>query len=217
MAQRKYPWQQGKKRTHGSSPIFGKILGGMLDAWDWIGQRWVYLQLPLTVLAVAHLLVVALFPAGSDKLMGIKKESIPGYVSMFQVRDAQGFYKTSGLDRFIMYKIYSQNGDLLTGFFPDSRITPRLRYDRWAMAGHRASEVSQQVHKQIGNYIIEQLPSIPLRMEMYSAGWEWDRNDFSFPWPGTHLNATLDLKSLGYFNGLNKAWVPAKPSKKVKK
>ena len=224
MAERKFPWQTRKQRLTSALAGFSGLKGldmrhfgfllVLVRAADsiglWIKERWAVLQVPLTVIAIVHVMLLLFFPAGSSTWWNIGTSQTPGYLTWFQARDAQGFYKTRREDGFILYKLYTQSGEVLRGVFPGHQVTPRLRYDRWAMAGHRAAESPPAVHEQIVNYILQRLPSPPLKLELYAASWDWDRNGFRFPWPGTHLTSNLDLIPLGTYNGFDKSWAPSK-------
>jgi hypothetical protein len=174
-----------------------------------VEQAWPLVRLPLTLLAVAHLGLVALFPGGQNALFGVTAQDGPAYPSLFQVPDTLGFYTTDGTDGFLVYKIYTQDGGVVDGIFPDTHVAPRLRYDRWATAGNAASGPYPVLQSYVVRYVLKQLPSPPLRMELFSARWSWDRNSLSFPWPGTGPDASLELHRLGNYNGLTRTWEPA--------
>jgi hypothetical protein len=169
---------------------------------------WPLLRLPLTVLALAHLLAVVLFPAGRSLLLGVDGAELPRYLTLFQVPDALGFYTTHGTDGFLVYKIYTQNGSVVDGVFPDTGVAPRLRYDRWATAGDVASGAHPQLHRFVVDYVLGHLPSPPLRLELFSARWRWDRNSLTYPWPGRGPETRLELRRLGSYNGLTRTWEP---------
>ena len=173
-----------------------------------LAQAWPLVRLPLSLLAVAHLAVMALFPGGRNALLGVAVERAPTYASLFQVPDTLGFYTTGGTDGFLVYKIYTQDGGAVDGVFPDTGVAPRLRYDRWATAGNAASGPYPALHAFVARYVLSQLPSPPVRLELFSARWSWDRNSLTFPWPGKGPDTTLELRRLGTYNGLTRTWEP---------
>lgn len=171
---------------------------------------WRWLQAPLIVLALVHLALVALFPGGRNALFGYEPADTPGYLTFFRVDDTLGFYKLEGRDGFLVYKVFTQDGTVLNGVFPDTGVSPRLRYDRWAMLGDAATGPYPVLHETVASYVLDHLPSPPLRLELFAADWWWDRNRFRFPYPGTHVEAELELRMLGTYNGLTREWKPAK-------
>lgn len=177
-------------------------------------RAWPLVRLPLTAIVVAHLVGVALYPGGRNGLFGVKAAEEAGYLSWFQVPDTLGFYTTHGTDGFLVYKIYTQDGSVVDGIFPDAGVAPKLRYDRWATAGNAASGPYPELHAYVVRYLLGQLPSPPLRLEVFSARWIWDRNSLSFPWPGQGPDTTLELRLLGNYNGLTRAWEPARQGSK---
>jgi hypothetical protein len=179
-----------------------------------LARTWPLVRLPLSLLAVAHLALIAAFPGGHNALFGVTARDAPTYPSLFQVPDALGFYATDGRDGFIVYKIYTQDGGTVDGSFPDTAVAPRLRYDRWAAVGNAASGPYPELHDFVIRYILRQLPSPPVRLDLFSAHWSWDRNSLTFPWPGQGPDATLELRPLGSYNGLTRVWEPAAPEGK---
>jgi hypothetical protein len=169
------------------------------------------LRLPLSVAALAHLVLLALYPAGQNALFGVAEAQGPLHTSLYQAPDALGFYATSGTDEFLLYKIYTQDGGSFEGVFPDSNVAPRLRYDRWAAAGDAFGGPYPPLHDYVARYIVGQLPAPPLRMELFAGRWAWDRNSLTFPWPGSGPDATLELRRLGTYNGLTRGWEPVVP------
>ncbi len=198
---------RGRRRIirQGPPPPLQVMLGRSRDN---LTELWPLLKLPLTLLAVAHLVLVALFPGARNALLGTTPQDVPDYLTMLQVGDALGFSATHGRDGFLVYKIYTQNGDVVSGTFPDDAVAPRLRYDRWAVAGDAAAGPHAELHAFVARYVLERLPSPPVRMELFAARWRWDRNSLTFPWPGKGPQTALELKLLGNYNGLTRVWEP---------
>lgn len=162
-----------------------------------------------SLLAFSHLLLVAVLPGGRNLLFGISIKDAPGYLTLFQPEDAFGFYTTQGKDGFLMYKIYTQNGKMVEGVFPSNKVLPRIRYDRWAVAGDAAARPFPQLHALVIRHILNRLPSPPLRMELFAARWILDRDSLTYPWPGNGPLTSLDKRLIGTYNGLTQAWTPA--------
>lgn len=182
--------------------------------WAWLGAfrspRWNELfWFALTLLGVVHLGTVLLVPGGSNQIFGWKARSVFAYQTYFPAPDVLGFPPVMEREGFLLYKIYAQDGQVLDGSFPDPLVRPRIRYDRWAAAGDSATANLPDLHASIMAYLVNQLPEPPLRIEMYSARWVWDRNRFQFPWRGFNKDSSLDLKLLGSYNGLTRVWTPA--------
>ena len=163
----------------------------------------------LTLLGVAHLGTVLFVPGGSNQIFGWHARSVFAYQTYLPAPDVLGFPPVVEREGFLLYKIYAQDGQVLDGSFPDPLVRPRIRYDRWAAAGHWATANLPDLHASIMAYLVNRLPEPPLRIEMYSARWVWDRNRFQFPWRGFNRESSLDLKLLGSYNGLTKVWTPA--------
>jgi hypothetical protein len=164
----------------------------------------------LTLLGAAHLIGVLVVPGGVNRIFDWKAGSIFGYQTFLPAPDVLGFPQVSERDGFLLYKIFAQDGQMLDGAFPDPQVRPRVRYDRWAVAGDQATQYLPGLHASIMAYLVNQLPEPPLRIEMYAARWVWDRNRFTYPWHGFNKDTSLDLKLLGTYNGLTKVWTPAR-------
>jgi hypothetical protein len=189
------------RTPHPLRHLLARLERSLLQVWPWI-------RLPASLLALVHLVGVALLPGGRNALFAVTPQDAPAWVTLFQVPDTLGFYTTSGVDGFLIYRIYTQDGNVVDGAFPDTAVAPRLRYDRWATAGNAASGPYPQLHAYVARYVLRQLPNPPVRMELYAAHWNWDRNSLTFPWPGEGPDATRELQPLGNYNGLTRTWEP---------
>ncbi len=183
---------------------FGHWLRGLVS-----DIRLEYLCIPLTILAVVHLVGVLVFPGGYNTVFAKRAVSAFAYLTYFPSADVLGFPSEGEARNFLLYKIYAQNGEQLEGTFPDPRVRPHLRYERWATAGDLSSADLSDVHASILTYLVTQLPEPPLRVEMFAARWVWDRNKFTFPWRGFNRDNALELHLLGTYNGLTRVWRPA--------
>src|SRR5579863_1018302 len=157
--------------------------------------EWVWFV--LTLLATVHLGAVLLVPGGVNRIFGLRAGSIFAYQTFFPAPDVLGFPALGEREGFLLYKIYGQDGQILDGSFPDPQVRPRVRYDRWAVAGDQATANLPGLHASIIAYLVNQLPEPPLRIEMYAAHWVWDRNKYQYPWRGFNKDTSLDLKLLG--------------------
>ncbi len=176
------------------------------------GQPWRRLEvagLVASVLGCVHLAAVALLPGGHNRVFDWSAPSPLAYLTLLPAPQALGFPPRAGRGGFLLYKLYAQNGQILDGSFPDARVRPRLRYDRWALAGEIATADVPALHSSIVAYQVSQLPDPPLRVEMYAADWEWDHNKYEFPWRGFNHDSALELRLLGSYNGLTQEWTPA--------
>ena len=164
----------------------------------------------LTVIVVGHLALAALLPGGSNGLLGLQATSGLEYLSLFPAEGTMGFYKTNGKDGFVVYRIFTEQGTVVEGAFPDMQVTPRLRYDRWAMLGHHLSTDNPRFHYVFMNYLVERLPGAPLKLEMLSAKWAWRNYDGAPALDGGENGGKLVLRKLGSYDGVRKNWEPAR-------
>ena len=186
----------------------GRFLAGLrgMAGWSWKcgGLIWRWSKPALPVLMLAHLGLIALFPGGSNRLFGVKAGAGPKYLTPFQMVDALGYEQER--DGFLVYKIFSQNGELVQGVYPDDTVRPRLRQDRWAAAGHVISGPYPVLHRLVLERLLERLPAPPVRLEMFSARYRWDRDSLTFPWPGKGPETTLKMTRLGVYTGFSRQW-----------
>lgn len=163
----------------------------------------------LTLAVVAHLAAAALLPGGRNALFGLKAGSVLSYLTLLPAAGTMGFYKTAGKDGFLVYKIYTEQGTVVEGAFPDQGASPRLRYDRLAMLAHRLSEDNPQFHTLFLSYLVDRLPGTPVKLEMHSAKWAWEGRGGETPVNDGEDRGILVLRKLGTYDGLRKSWVPA--------
>lgn len=200
------PWRRraGESVAVPPRPRLGPWLQGLFS-----DIRVEYLCIPLTLLAAVHLAGIALFPGGYNPVLNLHSGSVFSYLTYFPSTDTLGFPGAGESRGFLLYKIYAQNGEVLEGTFPDPRVKPNLRYERWAAAGNVSTGELADVHASIMTYLVSQLPEPPLRIEMFAARWVWDHNKFAFPWRGFNRDNALELHLLGVYNGLTRVWRPA--------
>lgn len=188
-----------------------------------IAQYWHFLRGPLSVLAVAHLVLVLLFPGGENHWLGIKRNTLPSYLSWFSIPDALGLDPLLEGERFYAYKIYTQDDEMVTGSIPNATVRPKLRHDRWIHAGHLIAGTTSPQHEKVLDYIVQRLPVPPVRLELFKVRWRWDRNTLFTPWNGEWPSTQQEAELLGTYNGMTRVWTPvqvgnaAAPEKSAKK
>lgn len=191
------------ERLHGERfSGVAKGIGGWV--WKWRGLIWRWSKPALPVLILAHLGLIALFPGGANRLFDVKIGAGPNYLTPFQMIDALGFEQRR--DGFLVYKIYAQSGALVRGVYPDDTVLPRLRQKRWAAAGHAFSGPYPMLHRLVLERLLERLPAPPVRLEIFSARYQWDRDSLTFPWPGKGPRTTLKMTRLGVYTGFSRQW-----------
>lgn len=193
-----------------------------IPRWRWLGRlverhrhsASVFARVLLTFVVVEHLAAAAFFPGGRNPLFGLAAPAPLSYLTMFPVQGTMGFYKTSGKDGFLVYKIYTERGSVVEGAFPDQKATPRLRYDRLAMLAHHMSGDYPAFHYLFLGYLVDRLPGKSLKLELHSAKWTWNGAANPPAANGGKGSGLLVLRKLGSYDGLRKAWSPAKRNKK---
>lgn len=172
-------------------------------------QAAIALRMALTLVVVAHLSAAALLPAGRNTLFGLEASGLFSYLTLFPVHGSMGFYKTAGKDGFLVYKIYTEQGSVVEGAFPDQQASPRLRYDRLAMLAHHLSEDNPPFHYLFLGYLVNRLPGKPMKLELHSAKWSWNAETRAPANNGGKSSGILVLRKLGSYDGLRKAWSPS--------
>jgi len=164
------------------------------------------LRWPVSLLAVTHLLLAALLPGGVNQALGINAGTMLPHLTWLRPVDSLGFASQGGGNGFFVFKIYTESGDVVEGAFPGHEVAPRLRLNRYAMAGDAATGPFPALHERINRYILNHLPSPPLRLELFAARWSWDRDTLSAPWSGIPPQLTMKLHLVGTYNGLTQQW-----------
>lgn len=164
------------------------------------------LRLGLTLLVVAHLVGAALLPGGKNGLFGWSAPAPYRYLTLAPVGDTMGFFKTFGRDGFLVYRIFTEEGKVVEGTFPDTTLTPRLRYDRWAVFSNAASQHRPRVQAAFAAFLVSRLPAPPLKVEMLAARWTGTNGNGAFS--TQEPDVRLVLTKLGTYDGLRRAWLP---------
>ena len=172
------------------------------------------LRLAATAVVGVHLAAAALLPGGRNNLFDWKAGPLFAYQTLFSVGDTMGFFQTSGRDGFIIYKVFNQDGGVVEGVFPDSRVAPRLRYDRWAMYGSFASEDNPEIHAAFLKFLVRRLPTPPLKVELHAARWSIAGLNGNRSLGGSPREAVLKLRHLGSFDGVTRSWRRAGEAKR---
>ena len=206
-------WLRARRRTASYYPPRARLRRFTA----WVGRQapaaHLVLRLAATVVAVVHLAGVALLPGGRNNLFDWKAGPLLAYQTLFPVGDTMGFFKTSGRDGFVIYKVFTQDGEVMEGVFPDSRVAPRLRYDRWAMYGSFASEDNPEIHAAFLKVFVRRLPAPPLKVELHAARWSFAGLNGNNLQGGSPREAVLEVRHLGSFDGVTRSWRPAGEAK----
>jgi hypothetical protein len=159
------------------------------------------LKVLLTLLAVAHLALVFLLPGGRNTFLALEARDRLPHLTFWRVGGAFGFPDFPRKDGFIRYAIYAQNGSVQQGSFPNPDIRPDLRYTRWAAAGRLVSGDRPDMHAKLLLYLLEHLPSPPLKVELFAGDWVLEA-------PPITDGAAVRVRRLGTHDGLSQAWKP---------
>ncbi len=165
-------------------------------------------RLLLTAVALLHLGLVEFFPGGRNSLFNVEAPAELAYPTLIPVRDALGFYGVDG-DRFLMYRVYSEDGAIYQGTFPAWDISPHLRRHRWVMAGRVASRADPRLHAALVGYVVARLPAPPLRLELFAAHKVWPPGNGAATAPPPEGGAPVALTPLGYYDGVQRKWISA--------
>ena len=170
------------------------------------------LQLLLTGLAIGHLALVFLFPAGRNGFLDIDLRSALPHLTLWRPSDAFGFGAEDGPRGFIRYAVFAQNGQVQEGVFPNPQVRPNLRYSRWAAAGDAISGNQPVLHAALLHYLLSNIGSSPIRVDLFAGEWEPDG-------PGApagdgrvtpaRLSERARVWKLGTHDGLTESWKPA--------
>lgn len=208
-----YSRHTGRRRPVPGRPPPNRPLGKLTEPLEplfvFLGRVWNFGKPALSLVALAHLVLLALFPGGGNDLFGVRPGDGPKYLTPVRVADALGYDTLHDRDGFLVFKLFPQEGGMVHGTFPDERMLPRLRYERWVAAGHVASGPYPELHRLILDKVLQELPSPPVRLELYAARYRWDRDSLTFPWPGKGPVVALELRRLGVYQGFSRAWEPA--------
>ncbi|MCZ6472761.1 MAG: hypothetical protein O6934_04915 [SAR324 cluster bacterium] len=169
-------------------------------------------RMSLSLIAVAHLALVALLPGGRNGMLDLESGAGPDYLTLLPAEAPMGFYQPRGKDGFVVYRIYTEQGKIVEGRFPDVQLTPPLRYDRWALLSHHLGGNYPEFHGLFMNYLLERLPGSPLKLELLSAKWNWKNHGAPLAPPGNGKTngGTLILRDLGTYDGLRRQWEPSR-------
>lgn len=184
----------------------------------WLGERSSIfvriLQLTATAAAVAHLIMVGLVPEGRNDFYQIDAPRPFTYLSLIPVGDTVGYPETSLERRFLLYRAYTQDGSIDSRMVPDLDSLHGLRYDRWARAVRVAGQDYPELHRSVVEYLLLQLPSPPLKLELFSARWHPLRQPRPVLGKGTPAGPPgVALRLLGTYDGLQEVWHPSNRSK----
>ncbi|MDH4224038.1 MAG: hypothetical protein OEW12_00115 [Deltaproteobacteria bacterium] len=201
------PWLTGQP---GYNPPRLIVRFGRMAQWTaYRAPGWWEKAKPLVVMAgITHLALVVLLSGGRNALFDWRAPENLAYTTYFNLTDGFGFWVEPSGESYIRYKMYTQEGTVNEGHFPDPDTAPGLRYVRWAKAVNLVNRGDESLRASLSRYIADQVPSMPFRIKLYASQWEWrlPHNRFppSFVWEKTEVEETL----LGNHNGLTRSWVP---------
>lgn len=207
-------WLRARRRTAAYYPPRARLRRIMAWGGRQTPTAHLALRLAATGVVVVHLAAAALLPGGLNNLFDWKAGPLFAYQTLFSVGDTMGFFKTSGRDGFVIYKVFNQDGGVVEGVFPDSRVAPRLRYDRWAMYGSFASEDNPEIHAAFLKFLVRRLPAPPLKVELRAARWSIAGLNGIQSQGSSPREAVLEVRHLGSFDGLTRRWRPAREAKR---
>ena len=190
---------------------FGQNLAGILT------KSAPFFRVLLVGAALMHLTIAMVFPGGDFIFTDTQAPKPMGYLDLAEVGDVTGFYQPFGIDGFFFYKIYPATGDPIEDSFPDVSIQPRIRYDRWASYIHQAAQNHPEMQLLFLNYLTENLPSPPLRVELHSARWLVPGTSSYLEPNGAKAVPWRELRKLGEYDGLRRHWANAQEEKKKAK
>ncbi len=187
-----------------------------------VGKLWgkyrAYFTLPLTFLAAGHVLLGFVLPAGQNRVLGIPPQPWLGYLPYLHTTDSFGLqaWQRESED-FLAFKIYRQDKSVVTGEFPGKNVTPFLRLQRWRQSSFLVTAPQQQHAQQaLVKHLALQLPRQPLRIELFSAHWRWERNTL-LRIPTTPPVLEMYRQKVGHFDPLTQLWTPYTPRQKPAK
>lgn len=160
-------------------------------------------QAVLTLVAVVHLALVFLLPGGRNDFLEIDATPQLPHLTFWRTGDAFGFPSLGDRDGFIRYEVYAQNGSTLEGVFPNPHVKPDLRYLRWAAAGEAVSGDRSELHTTLLQYLLGNLSSPPLKVELYAGEWDPQEPPGAKGEPEPRVAAQWRL---GSHDGLTQAW-----------
>jgi len=204
------PASRRPARAPGRGDGWGRVRGLALLVWAHLP----WLRVPLSLLAMVHLMLVFLLPSGSNALLGLEARGPTGYIRNFQVEDATGFSVGARHDRFFLFRIYTQGGEVVEETFPDFNATPRLRLERWLHGMDRVSGPWPNLHEHMLRYILDELPAAPMRLDLFAARWRTAIQPMDVVRPAALPSSELQLELLGRYDGLTRTWKPQPPREK---
>lgn len=173
----------------------------------------IILRFGATLAVVVHLFAAALLPGGRNALFDWSAPAPFTYLGLAGVGDMHGFYKTAGVDSFLLYRIHTEKGGKVESTFPDASITPRLRYDRWAVLSHNVGRDDAELQALFMNYLVNRMESPPIKVELYSARWR-EGGGGEESKSGGNNGMHLELRELGAYHGLPREWLQAGKKRK---
>jgi len=198
--------------SNGSGQLEDSPLPAFLNfMWPWLKPRlpglWRMTRWLLILAAMGHLALVAFFPGGKNPLWNIPASGALAYTSYFQPVDPLGFWLDPRRDVYLAYKVYTQEGTVHHGTFPDPLTSPQVRYNRWSQSVLLFDEGGEPLAVSFSNYIANSMASRPFRIELSLARRSWVLYSPKFPPPAPWGDSRASTVSLGSYDGLTNQWL----------
>lgn len=164
-----------------------------------------------------HLGLVFFFPGGENRLFALKAPGFLSYTTLFPPQDVTGFQSMTKGASFVVYRVFSQEGTMAEGVFPDNSVSPQIRYERWSALADRVRAAGEGFHQRFLDHLVAQLPGKPLRVELLSAQWGWKDVGPGIAPDKRSSAGEVHFKKLGVYEVLTKKWHPYIPKQKRKR
>lgn len=200
--------------------------GVYVFAGRWIRLRkWLVERVPLmlfalrfavTIAIVLHLAMALVAPGGYVPISGTRAPGAFAYLTWLTGGNAVGFPEDATRHRFLFFKIFGQDGAVVEGSLPDHGAYNLIRYDRWSRVGGVVSGDNPILHRNMLLFLLERLPSPPLRIELYAG--IWAPGDVKLPAVAAdkrERERSIAVHLLGTYDGLHRSWTPARERKGV--
>lgn len=174
------------------------------------------LQFAVTMAIVLHLAMALVAPAGHFPISESRVPTPFAYLTWLPGGNAIGFPQDATRHRFLFFKIFGQDGAVVEGSLPDHGAYHLIRYDRWSRVGEVVSRDNPTLHRNMLLFLLERLPSPPLKVELYAG--VWAPGDVALPVlqaSKRERERSIAVHLLGTYDGLHRTWTPARERKGI--
>ncbi len=161
-----------------------------------------------TILILIHLGILFILPSGRNHVFKVSK-SPAGWLTWMSTKNALGIEQFGDYDRFLVYKVYHQDNTTSNGYFPSHQTSPSLRFERWAAFSNVLLD-NPNLSPKFAYQLSAHQEKVPLSVKIYSARWQWNRNNIRSSTKPYQLDARLKLNSIGTYNTFSGHWSPKK-------